>query len=149
MAEVTMAETCSWFKQNTITVVLWLLCSHVLVILCYKTQRGWRSLKRFQVFFLWRGPWKLLSSGMWHRVVWYIIVLKCQRNLLPPLSRLGADGSRRFLSYTSTGLERVRLQKALKLVSTIFFVLGAWMPGGGLKWPLNFSMPDVDLCILY
>jgi hypothetical protein len=48
MAEVTMTETCSWFKQNTIIVVLWLLCSHVLVALCYKSQRVWRSLKQFQ-----------------------------------------------------------------------------------------------------
>jgi hypothetical protein len=33
MVEVTIAETCSWFKQNTVIVVLWLPCSHVLVIL--------------------------------------------------------------------------------------------------------------------
>jgi len=85
---------------------------------------------------------------MWRRVVWYIIVLKCQRNLLPPLSKLGADGTRPFLWYTSTGLERVTLQKALKLEPIIFIVLGG-MNAMSLTWKLNFSMPDVDLCILF
>jgi hypothetical protein len=33
MVEVTMTEIFSLFKQNTIIVVLWLLCSHVLVTL--------------------------------------------------------------------------------------------------------------------
>ena len=86
------------------------------------------SLRDFR-FFLWRGPWKLLSPGMWCRVVWYITVLKCQRNLLPPVSGLGADGSRGFFRYTSTGLECVSLQKTLKLEPTVFMVLGAWVPG--------------------
>ena len=94
-------------------------------------QAGWiyKTVYEISGFFFVAGPRKLLSFGMWRRVVWYIIVLKCQRNLLPPLSRLGADGTRPLLWYTSTGLERVTLQKALELEPTIFIVFGAWMPG--------------------
>jgi hypothetical protein len=96
-------------------------------------EENWNSkpLTSLQVFVA--GTMKVVSSRMWRRVGWYIIVLNCQRNLLLLLSRLGADGKRRFLWYTSTGLLGVTLQKTLTLEPTIFIVfgyeyLGPYMP---------------------
>ena len=69
-------------------------------------------------------------------LVYYL--LKCQRDLLPVLPRLCAAGSNRFLWYTSTGLQRVTLQKALKLEPTVFFIVFGHECPGALRCRLNF-----------